>query len=171
MIRLLCAVLAAALLAPAASAQTVVIVRHGEKVDDSADPDLSAAGQARAAALAQALAGLHVGAVYTTALKRTRQTAQPTAAAAGVTAIAVSTEGGTAAHAERVAAEVRKAGPDTAVLVVGHSNTVPAIARALGDAAPPALTDCDYDTLTLIQLGARSPRVVHARYGAPSTAC
>lgn len=36
------------------------------------------------------------------------------------------------------------AGPDTTVLVVGHSKTVPNIARALGDPAPDA---------------------VHARYG------
>lgn len=174
-LRPLALALALAAAAPAAQAQTIVIARHGEKVDASADPDLSAAGQARARALAAAVKGARLTLVLTTPLKRTQQTAQPAAQAAGLTVTPVPLEGGAAAHVQRVAALARQAPADATVLIVGHSNTVPDIARALGDAAPQALTDCDYDRLTVLQLGqARpkgAPKVIHARYGAPTSAC
>jgi len=154
----------------AAQAQTVVIVRHAEKADGGSDPDLSAAGQARAQALAEALKGARVTHVLATPPKRTQQTAAPAAQAAGVAVTPVALDGGTAAHVARVAAAARQSPADATVLVVGHSNTVPEIARALGDAAPQPLTECDYDRMTVIQLGAQ-PRVVHARYGARTEPC
>lgn len=172
MIRKLALVLAlTALAAPAAQAQTVVIVRHGEKADGGSDPDLSAAGQARAQALAEALKGARVTHVLATPPKRTRQTAAPAAQAAGLAVTPVALDGGTAAHVARVAAAARQASADATVLVVGHSNTVPEIARALGDPAPQPLTDCDYDRMTVIQLGGPAPRVIHARYGARTEPC
>ncbi|WP_332772361.1 histidine phosphatase family protein [Phenylobacterium sp.] len=164
--------LAAALIsATSAGAQTVVIVRHGEKVDTSSDPALSSAGEARAAALAAALRGAGVSTVIATPLKRTRSTAQPTAAAAGLTVTSIGFDGGQPTHVAAVAALARQAPATATVLVVGHSNTVPEIARALGDADPQPLTDCDFDRMTVIQLGAGAPKVVHARYGAPTSAC
>ena len=163
-------VVATALGAPV-SAQTIVLVRHAEKADTSADPALSDAGQARAALLASALQGARVSAVITSPLNRTRSTGEPTAKAAGVTALSISMDGGQAAHVARVAAQARAAGPRDTVLIVGHSNTMPEIARALGDPNPQALTECDFDRMTVIQLGPDAPRAVHARYGAPSTSC
>lgn len=170
--RLVAFALAPVLMAAPALAQTVVIVRHGEKSAPSGDVDLSAAGQARAQALAQTLAGAKVGMVLATPLKRTQQTAAPSAQAAGVAIAPIGFDGGDAAHARRVADAARKAPADATVLIVGHSNTVAAIAGALGDPSPTALTDCDYDTLTVIQLdGAAAPKVLHTRYGAPTQAC
>ncbi len=160
-----------ACLALPAQAQTVVLVRHAEKADQSADPDLSTAGQARAEALAEALSGAKVTRVLVTSLKRTHQTASPIVEAAGVSVFPVSLEGGTAAHVARVAAEARQAGPNATVLIVGHSNTVPEIARALGDPAPRALSDCDYDKMTILDLSGDAPRVFHTRYGQPTTSC
>lgn len=162
----------ALLFASAASAQTVIIVRHAEKVDDSADPDLSLAGHDRAQALAASLADARVTAVLTTPLVRTGQTAAPTATAAGIEMEPISLEGGTAAHVARLVERIRQAGPDDTVLVAGHSNTVPDIARALGDAHVEALKDCDYDRLLVLRLGADAgPAVTRSRYGAPSAAC
>lgn len=170
--RLIAVTLASVLAVTPALAQTVVIVRHGEKVAPNGDPDLSAAGQARAQALAQALAGARIRVVLATPLKRTQQTAQPAAQAAGVPVVPIAFDGGDAAHAQRVADAARQAPADAAVLIVGHSNTVADIARALGDPAPVAPTDCEYDTMTVIQLdGSAAPKVVHSRYGAPTPAC
>lgn len=153
-------------------AQTVVIVRHAEKAAPSGDPDLSPTGQVRAKALAQALSGGQVVRVLVTPLKRTGQTGQPTALAAGVEPVAVPFDGGDQAHAQRLADLARAVPVEATVLIVGHSNTVGNIARALGDPAPEAITDCDYDKMTVIQLnGTAPPTVVHARYGAPTTAC
>ncbi|MDP3747920.1 MAG: histidine phosphatase family protein [Phenylobacterium sp.] len=164
--------LAAALISVApAYAQTIVIVRHGEKADASSDPALSSAGEARALALASALKAARVTAVIATPLKRTRSTAQPTAAAAGLTVTNIGFDGGQPTHVAAVTALARQAPATATVLVVGHSNTVPEIARALGDADPQPLTECDFDRMTVIQLGAGAPKVVHARYGAPTSAC
>lgn len=169
--RLTAAALSLLLAASPALAQTVVIVRHGEKVSPDGDPDLSAAGQARAQALAVSLAEAEVSMVLATPLKRTQQTGQPAADAAGLKVVPIALDGGAAAHAQRVADAARKAPAGATVLIVGHSNTVTDIARALGDPAPETLTDCDYDHMTVIQLGGAAPKAIHARYGAPTQAC
>lgn len=172
MIRRLSALVVVLLLtASPALTQTVVIVRHGEKASPNGDPDLSEAGQARARALATALSGAQVGLVLATPLKRTQQTGRPAAEAQGAAVQIIALDGGVLAHAERVAYAARKADKDATVLIVGHSNTVGEIARALGDAAPPTVTDCDYDQMTIISLGGPKPRVAHARYGVPTQAC
>lgn len=169
--RLATAALAVLLIAAPAQAQTVVIVRHGEKVAPNGDPDLSAAGQARAQALAHALADARVSVVLATPLKRTQQTAGPAAKAVGVPVVAVSFDGGDAAHVARVAAQARQAPAGATVLIVGHSNTIGDIARALGDTAPPPVTDCEYDQMTVLQLDGAGARAVHSRYGVPTESC
>jgi broad specificity phosphatase PhoE len=172
MIRSLTALTLSFLLAASpALAQTVVIVRHGEKISPNGDPDLSAAGQVRAQALAASLAGAKVSLVLATPLKRTQQTGQPTAAASGLKIVPIALDGGAAAHAQRVAEAARNAPADATVLIVGHSNTVTDIARALGDPAPEVLTDCEYDHMTIIQLGGAASKALHARYGEPTKAC
>ena len=103
------AILSLLLAASPALAQTVVIVRHGEKVSPNGDPDLSPAGQARARALAASLAGAKVALVLATPLKRTQQTGQPTAEAAGLTIVPITLDGGVPAHAQRVAEAARGA--------------------------------------------------------------
>jgi broad specificity phosphatase PhoE len=167
--RLLAPLLALAV-AGSAQAQTVVLVRHAEKGEGD-DPELSAAGQARARVLAESLKDARLTRILATPPKRTQLTAAPTAAQAGLKVEPISLDGGGAAHIARVVAEVRKAKPGDAVLVVGHSNTVPEIARALGDKAPVMLTDCDYDSLTVIDLDQSPPTVIRTRYGAPTKAC
>lgn len=172
MIRMLALVLAlSAASATIVQAQTVVIVRHAEKADGGSDPDLSAAGRARAQALAEAMKGARVTQVLATPPKRTEQTGAPAAKAAGVPVTPITLDGGVAAHVARVAAAARQAPADATVLVVGHSNTVAEIARALGDAHPQPLTDCDYDRMTVIQLGGSTARVIHARYGQRTEPC
>ena len=162
-------VLAATLagIAAPAAAQMVVLVRHAEKADDSADPVLSDAGQARAEALAAALAAARPTHVFPSPLHRTRLTAAPTAAAHGVTIQPVGFEGGGAAHIAAVAEQVRGAPEDAVVLVVGHSNTVPLIARALGYEAAD-MPECEYDRLIMLDLDDDGAAAVVGRYGAPT---
>lgn len=114
--------------AEAAPAATYIVLRHGEKVDDgSRDPALGEAGQARAARIAATLRDAPLEAVYATAYRRTQSTAAPAAAAHGLEVRTY--EAGSPAAA--FAAELRAAHPRGTVLVVGHSNTVPALAAAL----------------------------------------
>ena len=63
-----------------AQAETVLIlIRHGEKVDESQDADLNDAGQARAHALAAMLKDAGIQAIYSTDYRRTLETVKPTA--------------------------------------------------------------------------------------------
>ena len=105
-----------------------VLVRHAEKADDDPrDPSLSSAGVARAEALARRLHRDDVAAVYATEYRRTRQTAQPVARDHGVAITPYDAQSAAASFA----AQLRERHAHGTVLVVGHSNTIPALAAAL----------------------------------------
>ena len=151
--------------AQATEPSLVVLVRHAEKAAEPADdPALSDAGRARAEALAAALRDAGVTAIVTTQFKRTRDTAQPLAAARGLQPEVVAAAKGEA-HAQAVAAAVRKHAGGV-VLVVGHSNTVPAIIAALGGPRLPDLCDSAYADLFVLVPGAGEARLVRSLYGA-----
>jgi broad specificity phosphatase PhoE len=167
--RFLLAAAVSLLAATSAMAQTVYLVRHGEKADASADPVLSEAGQARAAALATALAEAHPGHIFTSPLQRTRLTAEPTATYHSATVEPVGFDGGAAAHVAAIARRVRALPDDAVVLIVGHSNTVPLIARALGYAEAADMPECEYDRMTVLHLAGDETHSQVSRYGAPTT--
>jgi broad specificity phosphatase PhoE len=150
--------------AQAARSTTVILVRHAEKAAEPADdPPLTAAGETRARDLWSAIKDAGVSAVITTQYARTRATAQPTAGALHVTPEIVRTAGAT--HAQDVAEAVRKHAGH-AVLVVGHSNTIPAIIDALGAPRPPAICDSEYDNLYLVTIAPDGKAgLVRAKFG------
>jgi phosphohistidine phosphatase SixA len=137
---------------PAAVATTVVVVRHAEK-GDGENPGLTAEGVTRAEALAEVVAQAGVVAVYATEWCRTALTAEPAAERLGLDLLIQDngrpgdqlTDCGlnqqtvrldaAIATVEALATHVLASHPDGAVLIVGHSNTVPALVAALG--APP----------------------------------
>lgn len=128
-----------------------VVVRHAEKADDGTrDPSLSAAGVARARRLAVALHAEPVIAVYATPYQRTQQTAVATA---GDHRLAVTAYAANQPAAE-LAAQLRNRHATGTVLVVGHSNTAPAIASALCGCATTPLGDHDYGRVYRIDIGA-----------------
>ena len=145
----------------------VLLVRHAEKAAEPADdPPLTAAGAARAQALAAALQDAGVTAIITTQLRRTRETAQPLATVRGLTPEVVPVRRGEGeAHAAAVAAAVRRHAGGV-VLVAGHSNTVPAIIAALGGPRLPDICESVYANLFVLVPGAGEVRLVRSRYGA-----
>jgi broad specificity phosphatase PhoE len=147
-------------------ATVVIVVRHAERAPGSGDPPISEAGQARAKALAEVAKAAGVSAVITTQLQRTRQTAAPLAELLGLTPTVVTTQSDVARHAAEIAAAVRQHGGKT-VLVVGHSNTVPAIISALGGPKFADLCEPEYDNVfTLVIDAAGGVRTLRSRYGA-----
>lgn len=150
--------------------QIVVVVRHAER--GSAPPGdvaLSDAGQARAEELALALAEAQVDTIVTSQFRRTRDTAAPLARARGLSPVIVQAGNDTAAHAAAVARAVRAGGK--VVLVVGHSNTVPAIIGALGGPRMAELCDGEYANLFTLALTPGQPaRLIHSLFGAPDPA-
>jgi phosphohistidine phosphatase SixA len=134
----------------------VFLVRHAERADAGmaaatvagADPELSDAGKARANALATLLKDAKISAILTTKYRRTRDTAQPLAKAAGVTAVAIDPND-QAGLIDKVKAAAGN------VLIVGHSNTVPDAIKALGVTEPVAIADDQFDDLFVVIRGAR----------------
>ena len=152
------AILAAA--APAWSQKAVILVRHAEKVDESDDPLLSAAGKARARALARHLRTAGVKAIYVTQYKRTRLTAAPLAVAAGLKPILIPADA-----RQGLVDAIRKDNPNDVVLVVGHSDSVPDVLRLLGDPEPVTIGAAEYDNLFVaIPSKAGPPTVLRLRY-------
>ncbi|MSO50662.1 MAG: hypothetical protein EXQ49_12330 [Acidobacteria bacterium] len=145
-----------------ANAQMVIVVRHAERADDGAspgtsmtaspDPELSAAGKARAQKLAAMLGDAGITAIYTTEYKRTKDTAAPLAAKVGVPAEVV-----LARDAAALIAKI-KSHKTGAVLVVGHSNTVPAIVKALGGSAV-TMADDEYDSMYFVAANGTTTRI------------
>lgn len=139
----------------------VILVRHAEKASaGGSDPSISEVGQARAKALAAAIANANVTAIITTTFKRTFETAEPFATAHGITIEKLAVNGDVAAAVRKHAGEV--------VLVVGHSNTVPGIVTALGGPKLPDICDASYATIfTLVPAkDGKSANVVRSKYGA-----
>lgn len=141
----------------------IILVRHAERADAGAgapamgaDPSLSAAGHARAAALAEVLKDLGVTNIFVTEYKRTQETAGPLAKALNLSPTIVA-----AKDTERLVEHVRQS--TGAVLVVGHSNTVPDIIEALGVTAPVVIGDDDYDNLFIVVPG-QEPRLLRLQF-------
>ncbi|WP_411282322.1 phosphoglycerate mutase family protein [Gemmatimonas sp.] len=150
----------------AAQPTLVVLVRHGEKsTAGGSDPSLSDAGRARAQALADALAMTAPNAIVVTSLKRTAETAAVVSSKTGIAPTVITITSG-AKHIVDVAAAVRQA--TGVVLVVGHSNTIPAIVTALGGPALSDICDSSYASMFVLTPGVdgKAAQVVLAQYGA-----
>lgn len=158
-----------ALAAGTASAQTVYIVRHAEKASDTErDPALSDAGVVRSTALAALFAEGGPDLVVVSPFQRTRLTAGPTIETSGAFVAISPLDAGVEAHVETIRRGVTALSEDAVVLIAGHSNTVPLIARALGYATPD-MPECEYDRLIRIELRNGEVSGETLRYGAPST--
>ncbi len=127
---------------------TIFLVRHAEKAaaGDTKDPGLSEAGQARAQSLATVLKDAGITAIYATEFQRTQQTAEPFAKTAGLATVIVPAKDTAGLVTQLKAAKGN-------VLLVGHSNTLPEILRALGVESPPTIDEADYDNLFVLTLG------------------
>ena len=148
----------------------VVLVRHAEKAaQPAADPPLTDAGTARALALADAVAHSAPTAIIVTATKRTADTAIPSATKFGVTPLVISLAGGGATHITAVAEAVRQ--QRGVVLVIGHSNTIPAVIRALGGPTLPDICDNTYNLLFILQPArdGHPAALIVSQYGAEHT--
>jgi len=149
----------------------VYVVRHGEKAAlPRNDPGLTLEGNARADALAERLADAGLTAIITSQFSRTRATAAPVARATGLeTAVIRYRPGDFEAHGRLVASAVRERFAGGVVLVVGHSDTVPWIIRALGGPDMEPLCEAtEYAALFELTLEAGAPSAMkRGSYGRP----
>ena len=126
----------------------VVLVRHAEPLAASGNPGLSTAGTRRAAVLARMLAGSGVTAVFTSDLRRTKDTAAPLAQLLSIAPVEIANNPAAAATQIKAAGE--------RVVVVGHSNTVPAIIKALGGPPDLQIGPTEFDRMFVLHVPAVS---------------
>ncbi len=158
----LCVIACLAVLAvplPAYSQVTVIFARHAEKAASPAtDPPLTEAGKKRAELLASMLADSGVDAIYVTELQRTQQTAAPLAARVHVKPIVIPAD-----DTEGLVKAIR-ARPNGVVVVVGHSNKLPAIIAALGGPSI-KIPETQYDNLYVLTVGPAQSSLLRLHYG------
>lgn len=148
---------------------TVIFVRHAEKaLVPTDDPGLNEAGKRRAAELARQLVDADVvagvDAIYSTAYRRTEETAQPVATELGlpITSYDVS-------NTATIMDEIVKEHKGKIVLVVGHSNTVPALIGNMGASKKvPEIDENEYDNIYVVSIPwFGKTKTIRLRYGAP----
>ena len=141
-----------------AAQHEIYLVRHAEKQKGD-NPSLTQAGKARADTLADLLSDKGLSEIYSTNYRRTLETAAPIA--------------------ERTRLEVKLYDPsdleafaqvlkstEGVILVVGHSNTTPPLASALGgEAGTPIDESTEYDRLYVVDLSGDEPASRIERFG------
>lgn len=144
----LVAITALALCSAAAAQPTVVLVRHaeleGQQMQLPPSTPLSQAGRQRAERLAQLLSQAGVSRIYVTDVLRTQQTAQPLAdrSAAQVFLFAKSDT--------PALLQALRDTPDGTVVVVGHSDTLPAVMAGLGGPGDLKIPSGDHGSLFIV---------------------
>ena len=148
---------------------TVIFVRHAEKALLPADdPGLSEAGKRRAAELARQLVEADViagvDAIYSTSYRRTAETVQPVATALGLPVTSYD-----ASNTETIMDQIVRQHKGEIVLVVGHSNTVPALIGNMGASKKvPEIDENEYDNLYVVSIPwFGKTKTIRLRYGAP----
>lgn len=140
---------------PSATVESVqwifTVVRHAERADSGTDdPPLTAAGKERANRLAERLAPQHGVAVYASPYQRAQATATPTSVTWGVPVTTYDPAQG----AGSLLAQVVHEHPSGAILIVGHSDTVPDIVGVLCGCTVDPIAEDNFGNLYQITVGA-----------------
>ena len=139
--------------------KTIYIVRHAEKQLEGSDPDLLQVGKIRAKKLAQILEGEQIKHIYSTDYIRTKNTALPTAEAAGLEIELYDPR-----NQDVLVEKLRSL--EGNVLVVGHSNTVNHLANYfVGNGEKyPDLSDIEYDFIFVVTIDENGEKVERKLY-------
>ena len=148
---------------------TIIFVRHAEKSAMPADdPGLSPAGQRRVAELTRQLVDADVvagvDAVYSTPYRRTDETARPIAEALNLPISSYD-----AADTEAIMEHIVKVHKGKVILVIGHSNTLPALIGNMGASKRvPEIAEDEYDNIYIVSIPwFGKTKTIRLRYGEP----
>ena len=132
---------------------TLYLVRHAEKqADGSRDPELTESGSHRAEQLAIWLQDKNISDIWSSDYKRTRNTAQPLLAELGLELNTYDPRNQPILVGHLLARQ------STAV-IVGHSNTIPKLARLLCECSIADMEESEYDRLIVITVDSENVQV------------
>lgn len=133
-----------------ATTTTIVLVRHAEKVMGTIDdPPLAAEGVRRAERLAQMFGEVKAGngleAIYVSDTKRSQQTVAPLVSRLGINPIVYAP-----ADVDGTVRKVLRDHRGGRALIVGHSNTIPAMIQKLTGQTVPPIGEEEYDDVYVV---------------------
>lgn len=123
---------------------TLYLVRHAEKQASKDNPRLTQCGQLRAQQLSTLLEKVNLQAIYSTSYQRTMSTAQPSATR---NKLAIKQYAPNKLAQLALQLKLRKQN----ALIVGHSNTTPALAELLSEQTVESIPESEYQMLYQIQ--------------------
>lgn len=132
---------------------TVIVLRHAEKSAEQTDPSLSPVGRERAARLATLLVQSGLTAIYASDTRRARETAEPLARRLELQVIEYPGR-----EIDKLTNRLLERHRGQTVLVIGHSNTVPALLAKLSRGRfVTRLDEGEFDGLYLVSVNRFDP--------------
>ena len=143
---------------------TVILIRHADRTSSTnPDPPLNTKGKARAQKLIHVLGQAGIVAIYHSHFTRSKQTAHPLAAQLlGIATTQID-------EALEIKNNILANHAGQAVLVIGHSDTVPDLINQLSGGHMPVINDSEFDNLfivTIFDTGKAS--IIRLKYGEPT---
>ncbi len=125
----------------------LLFVRHAERAEDGTrNPPISEEGKERAENLSKIISGYNISAIYSTPYKRTMMTAKPTADELGIEVQEYGLQG-----VDEFLKRIITENNGKTVLIVGHSNTTPALTNmVLGNERFEQLDEDKYGDLFVV---------------------
>ncbi len=144
----------------------ILIVRHAEKASEAEDSPLTEAGTERAKALVKVAENAGVSAIYTTQLKRNRDTARPFAERARLPLAEMPVNlASPGDYGQRLARDIMEKHRGQTVLVIGHGNTIGSLVEGLSGKAAP-FESVEYPDLFIVTIApSGSTGIIKSQYG------
>lgn len=147
------------------AATTVIVIRHAEKDisnPNDQDPHLSTAGRTRAQTLVHVVGKAGIKTIYTSRFIRTQETARPLATQLGLSTTQIG-------DASTLKQDIFSKHPGEVLLVVGHSDSGPALINLLGGGGGFHIEEKAFDKLFVVTITIPDRAVVtYLRYGLPT---
>jgi broad specificity phosphatase PhoE len=148
----------------------IFALRHADRASENID-GLSDAGKVRAKLLARMLAQSEIKTAYCSDAKRTQDTIAPLKALLGseltVNVFPVG-DNGVDGHAKAIVTAVRALPTDSTAAVIGHTNTIDLIVKALTNKTIDPIGPNEFDKLFVMSIPTASPSLALLKYGAPT---
>jgi len=141
-----CSIIGSATASGEETTYTLFLIRHAEKqADGSRDPKLTETGKSRSIQLANWFEDKNIREIWSSDYKRTRDTAEPLLSQLGLE-LTIYDPGNQAALVEQLLHKQRNA------LIVGHSNTIPELARLLCGCFIEDMQETEHDRLIIVSV-------------------
>ncbi len=145
----------------------IFALRHANRASDGSDA-LSEVGKARARLLARMLARSGIKNAYCSDAKRAQDTIAPLKALLGEALTVHKFKLCSNDHEQEIVTAVRALPADSTAVVIGHSDTIGPIIKALTNKVIDPIGENEFDKLFVVSIPTGSPRVTLLKYGEPT---